>query len=70
MSSSESNVPYVPMFPMMKDFKKNNDEVPTRKEWDDIVLKNRKNFERAMSILLREKGKTYSEIKEFITKMH
>ena len=70
MSSSESNVPYVPMFPMMKDFKKKNDEVSTRKEWDDIVLKNPKQFERAMSILLREKGKTDSEIKEVITKMH
>ena len=70
MSSSDSNVPYVPMFPIMKDAVKKNGEKPTRKEWDDMILNNPKAFDKSLSSLLRDKLYPDSEINKIIVKMH
>ena len=48
-------MPYVPKYPMMKDFTL-NDVVPTRKEWDDIVLRNPRQFGKIIAVILREGG--------------
>ena len=58
------------MFPMMKDHKKKNGEVPTRKEWDDAILQNPKAFEKSIASLLRDKRYPDSEVEKVIAKMH
>ena len=70
MSSSNSNVPYVPMFPIMRHFVKKNGEKPTRKEWDDMILNNPKGYENLISEELRDNLYPDSEIEKIIAKMH
>ena len=70
MSSSDSNVPYVPMFPIIRDFVKKNGEKPTRKEWDDMILNNPRGYENLISEELRAIRYPDSEIKKVIAKMH
>ena len=69
MSSSEPDVPYVPKYPMMKGFTR-NDVVPTRKEWDDLVLRCPKAYGRIIANILRESGAEESKINEVLAEIH